>query len=215
MKDYAIIYVYDALCGWCYGFSPVMEKLYTTYKDKMDFTVLSGGMVNGDRVGPIGEVAGYISDAYKVVEERTGVKFGEGFLKLLRDGEAIFNSLPPGIALTVFKSEKPEQAVEFASRLQRAIYHEGIEPEDLEAYGKLAAEFNLDAQEFVNKMKSNEFKQATLQEFQKVSQWDISGFPSVIMATQEKLYLIAKGYVPYEQLEAAVQQVMTEKIEVE
>lgn len=215
MKDYAIIYVYDALCGWCYGFSPVMQQLKENYKDELEFTVLSGGMIGGERVGPIGEVAGYISEAYKMVEERTGVKFGADFLKVLEDGKAIFNSVPPSVALTVFKSQQPEQALEFAGRLQRAIYHDGMEPEDIQAYGKLAQEFGLDSLDFTAKMQADEFKQATLQEFQQVAQWGIDGFPSVIMATREKLYLIAKGYVPYEQLDAAVQQVMTQEIEVE
>jgi len=215
MKEYAIIYIYDALCGWCYGFSPVMQQLKENYKDDMEFTVLSGGMIGGERVGPIGEVAGYISEAYKTVEERTGVKFGEDFLELLQEGKAIFNSVPPSVALTVFKAQKPQEALEFAGRLQRAIYHEGIEPENVAAYGKMAEEFGLNAEEFVAAMQSEEFKQATLQEFQQVAQWEIKGFPSVIMATQEKLYLIAQGYVPYEQLDAAVQQVMTQGVETE
>jgi len=46
-----------------------------------------------------------------------------------------------------------------------------------------------------------------------VAQWGISGFPSVIMAAQKKLYLIAQGYQSFEQLDAAVQQVLVEKVE--
>ncbi len=213
MKDYTIIYIYDALCGWCYGFSPVMQQIHEKYKDEMNFTVLSGGMIMGERVGPIGEVAGYIKQAYKTVEDHTGVEFGEGFLNNILDkGEAIFNSYPPSVALTVFKTYQPDNAVAFAGTLQKAIYYDGIEPEDLQAYGGYAAQFGIDAEEFVNKMQEEKFKNATFAEFQQVAEWGIQGFPSVIMATPENLYLIARGYMPFERLDGTIQQVLAEKI---
>lgn len=204
-----IIYIYDALCGWCYGFSPVMQQLHEKYKKEIDFTVLSGGMVTGARIGPIGQVAGYISEAYKTVENRTGVKFGDPFLNgILKEGTAIFNSIPASRAMTVFKSYQPENAVAFASALQKAIYFDGIEPENLEAYGTYAAQFGIEPKHFVLQMQQNKFVDETEEEFQQVAQWGISGFPSVIMATPKKLYLIAQGYQPFEQLDAAVQQVL-------
>lgn len=213
MKDYTIIYIYDALCGWCYGFSPVMQQLQEKYKKEMDFTVLSGGMVTGERIGPIGQVAGYIGEAYKTVEDRTGVKFGEGFLNgILKAGSAIFTSIPASRAMTVFKSYQPENAVAFASALQKAIYFDGIEPENLEAYGKYAATFGIEPKHFVYQMQQNKFVDETDEEFQQVAKWGISGFPSVILATSKKLYLIAQGYQPFEQLDATVQQLMQEKI---
>lgn len=213
MKDYTIIYIYDALCGWCYGFSPVIQQIQEKYKDEMNFTVLSGGMIMGERVGPIGQVAGYIKQAYKTVEERTGVEFGEDFLNNILDkGEAIFNSYPPSVALTVFKTYQPENAVAFAGTLQKAIYQDGIKPEDFQAYGQYAARFGIDADEFVNKMQEEKFKNATFAEFQQVTEWGIQGFPSVIMATPENLYLLARGYMPFGRLDRTIQQVLAEEI---
>ena len=75
-----LIYYFDALCGWCYGFSPVVSKLQETYKNKIDFEVISGGLFLGNRVGTVNDVAPYIkAGAYKSVESRTGVKFGKSF----------------------------------------------------------------------------------------------------------------------------------------
>ena len=105
MDKPTLLYVYDPLCGWCYGFSPVMQRLHETFHEQIQFEVLSGGMVLGDRAGPIGQVAPYISWAYKHVEERCGVKFGADFLEgVLKPGTAIFSSEKPCTALTVFKS---------------------------------------------------------------------------------------------------------------
>lgn len=214
MKDYTIIYVYDALCGWCYGFSPVIQQVHEKYKEEMDFTVLSGGMVTGERIGPIGQVAGYIKEAYKTVENTTGVKFGEGFLNgILKEGKAIFTSIPASRALTVFKSYQPENAVAFASDLQKAIYFDGIIPENLDVYGKYAADFGIEPKHFVLQMQQNKFIDETNEEFQQVAKWGIQGFPSVIMATPQKLYLIAQGYQPFEQLDETIQQILHEPVE--
>jgi len=105
-----LIYIYDALCGWCYGFAPAMRDFYQNHKNDFEtIDVISGGMITRERIGAIGEVAPYIKTAYKDVENRTGVKFGEKFLKdILEEGSTIFTSIPPSIALSVFKKEAQE-----------------------------------------------------------------------------------------------------------
>lgn len=207
MKD-KIFYIYDALCGWCYGFSPVMEKLYNTYKDEIDFEVLSGGMIMGDRVGPIGQVAPYISHAYKDVERASGVKFGEAFLNnILAKGTTVLSSEKPAVAMSVFKTYYPGKSILFAASLQKAIYYDGIEPEDVNAYGKYALQYDIDPVDFISKMKDKTYRNMAECEFQQVAEWGISGFPTVVYQQGDKFYLIARGYTSYGELEAMVQQV--------
>ncbi len=204
-----LIYVYDALCGWCYGFSPVITEFHEQHKDEMEFEVLSGGMITGGRIGPIGEVAGYISQAYKDVERATGVQFGEGFLKgILEEGSAIFTSIPPSVALTVFKQHQPEHAISFAARLQKAIYYDGIEPTDYSAYGKLAAEFGLDADAFVAQMKEDESLKMIRAEFQRAGAMGVTGFPTIFLEQNGQYTVLARGYVPKERLQAALDRVL-------
>ncbi len=80
-----IYYCYDAYCGWCYGFSTVIKRISTEYKDKLSFEVLSGGMIPSDNPRPIAATAGYIKEGYKRVEEMTGIKFGEDYLWHIRN----------------------------------------------------------------------------------------------------------------------------------
>src|SRR5580704_12530891 len=56
----AIYYCYDAYCGWCYGFSPVITRLFAEYRSTIAFEVLSGGMILPAAPQPIGVMAGYI-----------------------------------------------------------------------------------------------------------------------------------------------------------
>lgn len=206
-----IFYVYDALCGWCYGFSPVIREFYERHQDNFNFRVLSGGMVTGDRIGPIGEVASYIKDGYRNVEELTGIKFGEPFIqKLLNEGTDIFTSVPSAMALALFRTQQPENELEFALRMQSAIYYEGLSPADWNTYGRCAAEFNLKADEFANKMQNQKLLELTQQEFKVVSNWGIKGFPSVLIQKGDQAYLMARGYTPLEELEDTFEKVQAE-----
>ncbi len=199
-----IIYVYDALCGWCYGFSPVMEKFQASYSDKLEFEVLSGGMITGERIGPIGEVASYISSAYKDVENATGVTFGDEFIgQTLKNGTAIFTSIPPAIALSVFKEiDSNGRSFSFASALQRAIYFDGIAPGNINEYGCIAEQFGLNAEYFIEKMKDPKYKDMADADFEKSAKLKVSGFPTVFLLKNGKYYKIGSGYMSFSQLES-------------
>ena len=196
-----LIYVYDALCGWCYGFSPVMEAFAAAHPE-VPVTVVSGGMMTGERLGPIGEVAPYIKTAYKDVEARTGVEFGKGFLEgILEPGTEVLSSIPPAKALAVARVHVPERQLDFAAALQKAIYHTGMPTTSVEGYGDLAEEFGMDKQAFLAEMESSRTAQMIQEEFESVAAWGISGFPTLIMQVGEKMGIIARGFLPLPQLE--------------
>jgi putative protein-disulfide isomerase len=196
-----IIYVFDPLCGWCYGFSAVIEKVYDELHDRIDFLVLSGGMVTGNRIGPISQVAPYIKDAYKSVEQATGVKFGEKFIHdILAKGDAVFNSIPPSKALAVFRLLKPGEVLGFASRLQKAIYYEGIMVEDLKAYGSIAGEFGLNPEKFILKMQEPETEEIIQNEFRMAKGLGVAAYPTVLLRRGKNIDNISTGYRDYDHM---------------
>lgn len=198
-----IVYVYDALCGWCYGFSPVIKQFYQDHRSDVSFEVISGGMITGSRIGPIGEVASYIQWAYKEVEQATGVTFGQGFLEgVLAEGTTIFTSTPLGIALSVFKSHRPNEAVLFANALQKAVYYDGLAPQDTVAYAPLAEAFGLDGKAFVAQMQQAEFQALAEADFQRSQQLGVSGFPTVFAEAEGNYYRLASGYTRLSDLES-------------
>jgi putative protein-disulfide isomerase len=208
-----LIYIYDALCGWCYGFSPVMQRVHEKYAGRLDFEVLSGGMIMGLRAGPIGEVAPYIEKAYPDVEQATGVRFGEAFLQnILRPGTAIFSSEMPGIALTTFRKQQPERVVQFAHALQNALYANGIKLSVLENYVPLAEQFGLSGSDFLREMQREENRYETMLEFQTVANWGINGYPTVLLKPEHdrQYYMIARGYTPFERLDEVIGKVLPE-----
>ena len=201
MERPVIYYFYDILCGWCYGFSPVIQRFYKEQKEHFDFRVISGGMVIGEREGPIGEVAGYIRKAYRDVEEKTGVKFGQAFLDgPLKKGSMQFTSLPGALAMATFRLYQPDNVIPFAARLQKAIYDEGLPPAEAKTFGHCAEDFGMNASDFMRLMVQKEKLELVMKEFKLVQEWGIQGFPAVVYQKEQKGYLITRGFLNYQQL---------------
>lgn len=209
-----IIYCYDAFCGWCYGFSPVIKSLYTKYKDRYDFETLSGNMIPVESTYHISHMAQYIKGAYKNVEDMTGVKFGADFLWHIHHPEEsdwYLNSEMSAIAMSIFKEKYPDCSVAFASDLQYALHFEGRDLTDKEAYRHLLEKYDIDADDFYAKLKSDEYKEKAYYDFSLVKQLQVNGFPTVFLQLEEgKLYMIARGYSDLESLEKRIANILSE-----
>jgi putative protein-disulfide isomerase len=209
-----IIYCYDAWCGWCYGFSPVIKSLHEKYKTKFDFETISGGMIPVDATQHIGKIAGYIKDAYKTVEQMTGIKFGTDFLWHINNPDLSDwhpNSEMAAIAMSILKDFNPDRSIEFAADLQFALYSEGRDLTDPEAYRHLIEKYEFDPKEFYEKLKSEEYKEKAYYDFSLIKQLNVNGFPTLfIQISESKLYMIARGYSDQKSIEKRIDDIMLE-----
>jgi putative protein-disulfide isomerase len=206
-----IIYVYDALCGWCFGFSPVMQAVHDAYYKEFDFEIISGGMMLREGAGRISKVAAYIQETYRRVEETTGITFGLAFLKNLEEGEMIFNSETPAIALSAFKQLQPENAFDFAVNIQNSVYFDGKEPEHMDLYRYLAVNYGIDPDEFERRMTTPATTEEAHYDFALAKQLSVSAYPAVfIQYSDTSFYMIAKGYADYETMELRIGNVKKE-----
>ncbi len=209
-----IYYCYDAYCGWCYGFSPVIKKIAEEYKDRIFFDVLSGGMIMPEEPTHFAPMAKYVQTAYKRVEELTGITFGADFLWHVfhpDDTDWYPDSTKPAIALCIFKEYFPERAVAMAGDLQYALNYEGRDLTDNEAYRHLLIEYGIPEDDFYTKLASEEYREKAYYEFALVKQLQVSGFPAVLMQVSDsKFYLLSSGFTDYETLKARIEKVLAE-----
>jgi putative protein-disulfide isomerase len=207
-----LIYCYDAYCGWCYGFSPVIKKIADDFGDSMHIEVLSGGMILPDEPRSISIMAPYIAKAYKTVEERTGIKFGKDYLwHIFHPDETDWfpNSEKPAIALSIFKEYFPERQVEFATDLQYGHHFEGRDLTDDEAYRHLLQTYNIPDTEFYNKLKEPHYKEQAHYEFTLVKQLKVSGFPTLfVQADESRFFIVARGYTDYDMVKQNIANVL-------
>ncbi|RBL92192.1 DsbA family protein [Chitinophaga flava] len=204
------IYIYDPLCGWCYGFTPVVLQFQQLQMDTMEFDILSGGMITGDNRHPFSTMAAYIQREHTNVEDMTGVKFGEAFLEKLLPSQEIMDSEKPSVALTVFKLYQPENAISFAHDMQVALNYDGLSLNHNDTYRKLIRKYGLPEDEFISRMQDEHLRYETQQEFQLIQNWGITGFPAAILDTGKQLYLCARGYTPLDKLQQTINNIIQE-----
>ena len=209
-----LIYCYDAYCGWCYGFSPVIKQIASTYREELFVEVLSGGMIFEEDPQHIGAIAGYIQKAYKTVEATTGIEFGKDFLwHIFHPDQSDWypESTKPAIALCILKEYDADRAVNFASDLQYALNYEGRDLTDDEAYRHLLVQYGFNEADFYGKLHSEEYKQKAYYEFALVKQLQVNGYPTVLLQVSDsKFYLLSRGYTDYDTLRGRIEKVMEE-----
>jgi putative protein-disulfide isomerase len=214
MQKPILIYCYDAYCGWCYGFSPIIKKIAEEYSFQLDVEVLSGGMMIGENKMPIEKIGPYIQGAYKRVEEVTGIKFGDDFLWHTANPDKsdwVMNSEKPAIALCILKEIYPERQLEFAGDLQYALNYEGRDLDDDEAYRHLLEKYTISEDDFYTKLKSDEYKEKAYYEFALCKQLNVDSYPQVLIQLHSnKFYLITKSFSTYEEVKKGIEKALTE-----
>ncbi len=205
-----ILYIFDPLCGWCYGFSDNMLSFYKKYSQNHEFVPVVGGMVTGSRVAPYSQIADYIKNSLPRLEVTTGTTFGDAYKQnFLEDSEVMTNSEPPSKALVTFRTFLPDRAIEYADQLQSAHFKDGRDYNDESLYGELAAGLGLDQGAFMERYQTPEIQQNMLEEFAWVKESGVQGFPTVVYRSGSKYYLISHGYATLETLENSLQKAIT------
>lgn len=204
MSRPTLVYVYDALCSWCYGFDAVMAQVERDYSDRADLVLVSGGMNVGGGRRRIQDILGPDYRAiYANVIERSGADIGEAYLGgLVGRDNYVVDSLRPAVALSAFRSD-PERATRqlaFVTTMQTGMYRDGLNPGD-DAYYRAAAEaFSLDPEAFLAQMTEQVFIDDAHNDFALTQALGISGFPNLSLRdeTGTRYLGISRGFAPYD-----------------
>ena len=207
-----VVYCYDAYCGWCYGFSPVIRRLAEVFSGEVFFEVLSGGMILNKKPISIAHSASYIRNAYKTVEEYTGIRFGQDYLWHIYhpyQSDWFPDSEKPAIALCIFKEMHTDAQVPFAADLQYALHYEGRDLCDDEAYRPLLERYRIQPDLFYEKLHNEVYKKLAHEEFGLLKKLGITGYPTVLFQESEiRFHLLSRGYTEYGILKSRLKEVM-------
>jgi putative protein-disulfide isomerase len=134
-------YIYDPLCGWCYGAAPLLKAAAGVAG--LQIRLHAGGMMAGERRQKLTpELRGFILQHDPRVAQLTGQEFGSAYHQgLLWDPSMVFDSEPPinaTLAASEFGLEK-----EMLARIQRAHFVEGRKIADREVLINLGAELGM------------------------------------------------------------------------
>jgi len=201
-NNVTLIYVYDPLCRWCYGFHPVMGKLQKRFENRLNIRVIPGGLAIDENAETIEEGYSAIKHSLEQVEKITGVSFGQNFRLLVEEGSYFYDSEPACIAQTTINTLAPEHALDFAGKLQEALFHEGKNLNHSETFIELISDYDVTVESFLELYNSEEIRERTREQFQWVQDQNASAFPTLLLEIGDDTGMMSKGYRPYDTLES-------------
>ena len=140
MKE-KIIYVWDPLCGWCYGFEPQIEKFQQNFKKQYDFEVLVGGMVLPPNGNTMGQMREFLTGAIPQLEKTTGITIAQAYYNnILSNDDLKLYSITPCLVFNYLKSDYQGKETTLARTIQDLLYKQGYNTNELETYRSLIEE---------------------------------------------------------------------------
>ena len=188
-------YIYDPLCGWCYGAKPLVDAA----REILPVVAHGGGMMTGaQRQTVSAQLRDYVMPHDHRIAQYTGQPFGEAYFEgLLRDTTAVFDSQPPTTAVLAAE-QLAGRGLELLGRLQTAHYVEGRRIADIDVLMAVAAEMGLEADGFraAYDAASGEVTQAHFKASRGLlSRVGGQGFPTVVLEQSGQYQVIDLG--PY------------------
>lgn len=120
-------YVFDPLCGWCYGASATISRLFEN--PGVLLNLVPSGLFSGSDARPMDdEFAAYAWSNDQRIERLTGQRFSDRYRsEVLADRRQMFDSGPATVALTAVALTGPERELEALVAIQRARYVDGLD----------------------------------------------------------------------------------------
>lgn len=202
MKD-QVLYLFDPLCGWCFGFSSTIVKFRDLHPE-LEFKAIPGGMITGARVAPYNTMQGYIMGAKDRLETMTGSVFGSGYINNIVPSEILMDSTPPSKALIALELSGVS-SIDAAHAIQQAHFVNGNDYNSVSIYTEIAKEFSVSKRDFSELLSSVEMDLGVKESFEWVKKAGVNGFPTVLLHSQQQYYLVARGYTPLDRLNENLQ----------
>jgi len=138
-----LIYLFDPLCGWCYGAAPAIRILRSL--PDVSLRAWPVGMFAWEQAVPLARMRDHIRPADARIAAMTGQVFSEAyFSQVIDQPDGRVDSGPATVALYLAERETPGSSLNLLAAIQTARYVEGRDITDTTLLGSLAAAQGLD-----------------------------------------------------------------------
>lgn len=126
----AMTYLFDPLCGWCYGAAPMLRRLREA---GVAVRPLPTGLFTGPGARPMD--AGFAAYAWsndQRIERLTGQRFTNAYRSQVLEAEdSLFDSGPATLALSAVALTEPARELDALAAIQAGRYVEGLDTTSL------------------------------------------------------------------------------------
>ena len=201
MTAHTLIYVVDPMCSWCWGFSPVWEKIRKQYETQASFQLMLGGLRPGNTERFDESRRAYILQHWHAVHERTGQPFNFDF----RMGPTFtYDTEPASRATVVTRQLVPGKEWDFLRSVQEAFYVQNADITKTEILEEIAMTLGMETLQFRQVFHDSQTKQFVWDEFDQARQLGVDGFPALLGRHGQSVSTLMHGYQDFETLVSSI-----------
>lgn len=192
-----IHYLSDPMCSWCWGFSPVMERIAKEYRDRATIRIVVGGLRIGTQEKMNDQIKEVVLHHWHEVNKATGQEFCFDFDM---PEDFVYDTEPPCRAVVTVRRHDASKTLGYFRALHKAFYVENKDVTDMDVLASEAEAFGMSREDFISSFETKATKRETFDDFAFAFNMGIRGFPSVVLQSGENYALLSRGYQPYESL---------------
>lgn len=176
-----LYYIWDAYCGWSYGFNHILKEFLSNHPD-INLKMISGGLFIDEYARPIGEFSD-MATTNQAITQLYGTGFGEAYAEVLRQGELVLDSAYPATAFALMKNQVAKHAqLDLAMAIQNAFFQDGKSLSDLTVYLDLARRFGLTKQVLRQELEQAFAHQdLAKEEFEVAETLGVTSYPTLVL----------------------------------
>ena len=184
-----LYFYHDPMCSWCWAYRPTSDKLFASLPDSIHRVNILGGLApDTDDPMPQSQQTA-ISGYWHKIHGMLGTEFNFDFWDKCEPRRSTY---PACRAVIAASRQDREEAMTDA--IQRAYYLRALNPSNLSTLQSLANELGLDSERFATDIRSRALDQELLEQVHFAAQSPISGFPSLVLAVDDKLHRVRMDY---------------------
>jgi len=194
MSERKLIYFADAMCSWCYGFSPVMTSIRQAFGADLPIQVVAGGLRPGTTTPMTDKARAEIGGHWHHVHEASGLSFDPAVLV----PGFVYDTDPAARAVVLARRANPDLALTYLERAQRAFYSEGRDITQTEVLADLAGELGLDREGFAAHLDDPDLKNETWGDYGVSQRAGVTGFPTLVAGPgpDGTFGVVTRGFAP-------------------
>jgi putative protein-disulfide isomerase len=198
-----LLYIADPMCSWCWGFSPVIDRVREHFGDILPLELLMGGLRPGTDEPMTFGMKAEIKGHWQHVQEASGQPFDFAFFD--REG-FVYDTEPASRAVVVVRHLEPDRVFDFFKGVQEAFYALNRDVTDPDVLTEIAIETGLDREAFTAEFTTDQTITETWRDFETSRQMGVTGYPTLLAGSDQGGYeVITAGYRPWEKVKEIIE----------
>lgn len=204
-----LIYCYDPMCSWCWGFRPTWTKLQQSLEDLIDAEqltiqpILGGLAIDSDKAMP-SEMKAKLEGTWQNIHRLLGTDFNFDFWKTAAPRRSTY---PACRACYVARDSGLEKEMYHA--IQEAYFLKARNPSDLDTLIECAEQIGINADSFQKTMQQVKNARLLEEEIDQARHLGLNSFPSLALLTGDKLMSIPLDYKDHSSMLNAIKKALS------